>query len=171
MHQIYSVSIPEYKIQQKPNYTTVGRVIDECIKEHFLDKEIAIRCLSLQDHQGLSVEELIAIIEKTGTDKYDPKRKMSVSHDFYSQKGVELFATPIKVTPNLTLMDEIIKDFYEGAKVDRGYSLKIDLLVIYDLYRLQEIPIIYDDGVGHEAYRFKNAQKKSDALLGFIRIE
>lgn len=169
-HPIFKISLPEYSIDKKPDYETIGKKIDQVLIDNFLGQNIAIRCLSLQDHPGMSVEQLIEIIETTGTDKYDPQRKMTVAHNFYSEKGIETFATPVQVTENMKQMNDIIKDFYEGALYDRGYSLKIDLIVIYDISHLEVIPIKYDDGIGRESFKFKNPEKKQSAVLGFIKI-
>ncbi len=126
--------------------------------------------MSLQDHPGKSLDELIEIITKTGTDRYNISRKMAVAHDFYSDKGIEIFAVPAEVNKELDISAEAIQDFYEGALKDRGYSLKIDLVVIYDLEQLELIPIKYDDGIGKDAYKFRYPSRKSDAVLGFIKI-
>lgn len=170
MKPVYTLSIPAYKQNEKPDYGKIGKLIDDTLKEKFLHKNIAIRCLSLQDHPNKPIEELIQIIQTAGTDRYDPSRKMSVAHDFYMKKGVELFATPVKVSSDLSIMSEIIKDFYDGALKDRSYSLKVDLIVIYDLTQLELIPIQYEDGIGDDAYRFRDSEKRSDAVLGFVKI-
>lgn len=169
MKPVFSVSLPEYTLDKQPNYNVVGGRIDEVIKEQFKNYRIALRYLSLQDHQSLTADELINIINRTGTDKYDPERKMSVAHDFYSEKGVEMFAVPIPKFSDLDSMG-VIKDFYEGALVDRGYSLRIDLVVVYDLDQLESIPIQYDDGVGEDAFKFKYPENKADAVLGFVKV-
>jgi hypothetical protein len=170
MKPVFSASVPEYRVDHKPNYERIGKIIDQVISANFNSKNVAIRCLSLQDHPGLSIEDLVKTIEKLGTDKYDPQRRMSVAHDFYTKKGVDIFASEVKVNSKLTLMDEVIKDFYEGALADRGYSLKIDLITIYDKSQLDALPIQYADGVGQDAFRFKYPDKKTDAILGFITI-
>ncbi len=170
MKHVYAISLPGYHKGSKPDCEYIGKLLDDTIKAHFMSQHIAIRALSLQDHPDKSTDDLITIISETGTDKYDPARKMSVAHDFYTDKGVEIFATPVKVTDDLRLMNEVLKDFYEGALGDRGYSLKIDLLVIYDFDQLVTIPIRYDDGVGKEAFKFKDPDKKSNTLRGFIKI-
>lgn len=169
MKPVYVLSIPEYRADSKPNYTAVGSIIDNTIKDHFSGK-IALRYLSMQDHPDISLDKLIKIIDETGTDKYAPGRKMSVAHDFYSEKGVGLFAVPAEISPKLNISKEALKDFYEGAIHDRGYSLRIDLVVIYDLNLLESIPIQYVNGVGKDAYKFRKPNQKEDAVLGFIKL-
>lgn len=170
MKPSYSLHIPEYSIQLQPDYKKIGVLIDDEVKKRFFGRHVAIRYLSLQDHTGLELDNLIQIIDETGSDRYDPERKMSVAHDFYTEKGVELFAVPAIVDAHLDISSDSIKDFFEGAKIDRGYSLKIDLLVIYDADKLDNIPIKYDDGIGKESFKFKDPNNKQDAVLGFIKI-
>ncbi len=171
MKPVYLVSVPEYNLAQKPDYEKIGNTIDEEIKKNFSDKHIATRCLSMQDHPNMTIDTLIEYIDKNGTDKYDIGKKMSVAHDFYTEKGVELFASPIFVSPQLKHMSEVIKDFYEGALEDRGYAVKIDLILVYNLDKLELIPIQYDDGIGNDAFKFKNPKNKQEAVLGFIKIQ
>ena len=56
-------------------------------------------------------------------------------------------------------------DFYESAYAERGYSLRLDLLIVYDLNHLEAVP--EDDPKG---YAFKYPDRKKDALLGIIHI-
>lgn len=168
---IHKVHIPEYKVGEKPDYRAVGRKIDEEIKLHFLGKRVGLRYLSLQDHPGHTLDTLTQIIIQTGTDRYDPKRKMSVAHDFYDEKGVELFVMPVTVNAELRVSENTISDFWDGALEDRGYSLRIDLVVIYDLEQLEKIDIRYEDGnVGEGDYKFRFPARKADAILGIIQI-
>ncbi len=166
----YKIELPEYVVGQTPDYASVGRRLDETLIHNFNGKHIAIRCLSLRDHPSMSLEQLIETISKTGTDKYDPSREMSVAHDFYTEKGVELFAIPCRVDENAHLMGEAIKDFYEGALEDRGYPMRVDLMVIYDMEQLELVPIDYDGKIGDDAYKFKNLGNRADAVLGFISV-
>jgi len=164
-----TVTIPDYVIGHKPDYIAIGEKIDKIIKDHFSRKSIAIRCLSLQDHPGMTTDELIGIISKSGTDRYDPQRKLSVAHDFYAEKGVELFASPYD--NKAETISEIIEDMYESALGDRGYSIKVDLMVVYDQAQLDIIPIKYDDGgVGTGDFKFKDPKHKQNAVVGFIKI-
>ena len=168
---ICTVAIPEYTTSQKPNYIVVGKKIDEVIEEHFLGLSVALRYLSLEDHSSKSLNELTKIIQKTGTDRYDPERKMSVAHDFYSEKGVELFAVPVKVTLGFQVSPDTIADFYEGALEDRGYPIRIDVVVVYDLAQLEKIDIKYENGdIGEGDYKFRFPERKADAVLGIIQV-
>ncbi len=170
MKPVYSISISEYNLANKPEYEKVGGIIDAEIKKYFMGKHIATRCLSMQDHPNMTIDSLVEYIDKNGTDKYNADRKMSVAHDFYAEKGVELFVSPIFVSPQLNHMSEVVADFYEGALEDRGYAIKVDLIAIYDLEKLELIPIQYDDGIGNDAFKFKDSHSKQEAVLGFIKV-
>ena len=170
MKPVYTVSIPDYKTEGKPTYEKWGLSIDTVLRLNFFGKKIAVRYLSTEDHAGMSAEELIKIIETTGTDKYDPNRKMSVAHDFYAEKGIDLFAVKADVDDELNISAQALEDFFEGAIMDRGYAIQPNVLVVYDRDQLETISIVYDDGVGEDGYKFKNAEKKADAVLGFIKI-
>ena len=165
-----SIKLPNYKLGQPINFVDIGTEIDKVVSENFPQGDIAIRAISLRDHGKLSREDLIEIISKLGTDKYDSQRKMAVAHDFYQDKGVELFAVPIRKGEKVAFASEMVEDFAVGAIQDRGYALRIDLLIIYDLNQLEEIPIQYPEWIGKDAFRFKRMDKKS-ALKGFVRIE
>lgn len=167
----YEVLVPEYTPELQPDYAAVGNKVDAIIQKKFMGREAALRYLSLQDHSAMTLDELINTIEKTGTDRYDSNRPMSVAHEFYKQKEVELFAVPITIDDRTNVTAEALKDFDEGAIKDRGYSLRINLVVVYDLSQLEHIPIQYDDGVGEDAFKFKYPEKRAEAVLGFVVLK
>lgn len=65
-------------------------------------------------------------------------------------------------------MAETLLLFYEGTLADRGYSIRLDILMLYDLDQLQPV----DDGLPEESYEFmfKYPDRKQEALLGVIKI-
>ena len=169
---VYVLSIPEYTIHEKPDYKKIGDKIDSSIKKHFLGKKVCIRALGSQDHH-FSQEELIQKIIMQGTDRYDLDKK-SFWHEWkvYKNKGIDLFACFKKITKDFHFMHEVIGDFYEGALADRGYSVRIDILLFYDPEKLEMIPIIYaEDDVGEDAWKFKFPEQKREALLGIIKVD
>ncbi len=171
---IYTLSLSEYRLDKAPDYETVGGEINEAIKKYFLGREVAVRCLGVADHPGMTREALIGTIQELGTDRYDPERKM-VCHDHYIHQGVEpmssIFATIYDFTKGAELMTETVEDFYEGALADRGYRVRVDLVLVYDLGHLHNQPIDYGKGdIGHDCFVFKNPEQKNQALLGIINI-
>ena len=96
---VHTISLPEYRVEHKPNYQVVGRKLDAIVQKHFAAKNIAIRAISLADHPALSRHELVSLITELGTDKYDPQRK-GVLHDFYAPFQIDLHALPCTVLEN-----------------------------------------------------------------------
>lgn len=192
--KVFAVKIPEYNLEQSPNFTVIGAKLDNIIKENFPGKWLAVRGVSLQDHPGGSLAWLVEKIKVIGTDRYDPKRK-GVLEDLDTEFSIELHAIPIMyknemVCPHYSgerretgsAIGELLNDFVVGAVVDRGYSLRIDVLMLYDLDQLTPAPLTWTEkGPTHTdnpispqetcTFRFKNPANKKRALLGIISIE
>lgn len=168
----YSISTPEYSVASKPDYEKIGSKLDSFIKNHFLGKKVCIRALGTQDHK-LSTDALIEKIKEAGTDKYDLTRTSFWEEwDVYKGKGIDLFACFKEITADFKFMHEVVGDFYEGAQADRGYSVKVDLLLFYDAEKLEMVPIKYaQDDIGEDAWKFKFPENKQDALTAIVRIE
>ncbi|MDD2889954.1 MAG: hypothetical protein PHE49_04855 [bacterium] len=71
--KILSISLPEYTIDKKPDYMVIGPKVDRIIEENFNNHQLAIRGIGMVDHPEYNLDELVEIIYKLGTDKYDPK--------------------------------------------------------------------------------------------------
>ncbi len=167
---VHIVSIPEYRRDTKPDYQIVAKKINEMILSHFPGEGTAIRCLSVADHPNQSLDSLIETIQRLGTDKYDPNRE-GVLHDFYKGRGIDLFALAYDRISGEKIVAETIENFYEGALQDRGYRVKLDVVLIYDLNQLEFVPVDYGKGdMGRDAFRFKDPANKVKALLGIIKI-
>ncbi len=137
---------------------------------------MALRGIYLQDHPDLSRTELVTTILELGTDRYDPERK-SIHHDYFGPLGVDLHAVPCEVTDRLrglkdddyvkapSFSGEFIRDFFESARAERGYSLRLDILIAYDLNLLVAVP-----AGATMSYAFKYPDRKRDALLAVINV-
>lgn len=183
---VHSISIPEYVRGEKPDYLAVGRQLDRVIGAHF-QGDIAIRGITIADHPGLTLDDLVATILELGTDRYDPERK-AVLHERYDPHGVELHVLPCTVVegklqsphidPRATyVMEDVVGVFYEGPPFDRnGPPIRLDVLTIYDPHQLEHIRFVVSDensGEGGErdgGFRFKHPNRKRDALLGIVKI-
>lgn len=180
MPPVYTIELPEYSVATAPDAEGLGTPLDAFIAERF-SGAIALRELSLADHPELTRTELIEIIQRVGTDRYDPERR-GVLHDFYEPYGVELHALPCTITPNKKLISthcegsviaDCIVDFYEGPPVDRnGPPLRIDLILVYDRSVLEPVPVIYDSGPAEDPceFRFRFPGRKVEALLGIVSL-
>jgi hypothetical protein len=192
---VYTIALPEYTVEQQPDWLPIGRKLDRLIEEHFAGKRLAIRGIDLVDHPGWSLDDLVATIQQIGTDRYNPDRE-AVHGDFGTGIPIDLHAGPHVVTerlrslrpkdqeavghPDYTAMGEVVGLFYEGALADRGYSIRLDILMIYDLDQLEPAPIqwtpkgpvlgLLPPPEESSEFTFKNPDQKQQALLGMIKI-
>lgn len=171
--KIISISIPEYTIDAQPNYKAIGDKIDRVLEENFTGKEVAIRALSSTDHTQYTLDELAQVILEKGTDKYDPNRKGVEGFEDYDVDFQAGFGTVGKDLEGEGA--DIIQKFYENTLLDRGYRLRIDLLLIYDLNQLTKAEKNPEKEGVHPRlepylFKFKNPENKPQALIGIIKI-
>jgi hypothetical protein len=183
--KVISIPVSEYTVLQKPDYLNIGRKVDEVIEKLFGDGKYVYRVIGLDDHPGLTLDELVDIILKSGTDKYDPARK-SVCHeqfcvyDYDIQAGsFEIRNAKIVIEPTdrfPSLFGDTVYDFYEHTPLDRGYPVRIDLLVLYDPDKMELAKLIKPESpkvkpeLEKYLYRFKDRKNKRDALLGIVKV-
>jgi GNAT superfamily N-acetyltransferase len=183
--KILEIEIPEYNLESKPNYESIGKKVDKLIEANFGDGKYILRAIGSQDHQEKTLDELAEIIVKTGTDKYDPNRK-AVCHDEFSgydydiQAGILEISNGKIVIPNdykyKSEFADIIWHFFEHTIFDRGFSVRIDLLLIYDITKLKLAEKFSPDsldvreGLESYLYKFIDQENKNDALLGIVKI-
>lgn len=110
----------------------------------------------------MSINELIEIIKKTGTDRYDPDRKQIFDH-FYGKHDVHFFAEAVAAEDLEEKLKENIKRFPERTKGDRGVAVVPDIAIIYDASKCEMIMNVYDDHDTSDCFRFKSNPK--DALI------
>ena len=142
--KVIEISAPEYKIDSKPDYMAVGTKIDRLIGSSFEDGKYVVRAIGSSDHPGKSLDEVAEIILKLGTDKYDPDRKevgdfSAYNHHFQGSsfeiaKG-KLAGDERKVY--VSVFGDIVYHFYEYTPFDRGYPVRIDILMIYHADKLE----------------------------------
>lgn len=172
---VISFPLPEYTIDQKPNYA-LGTKVDELVKGNFDTRNIVVRAISLLDHPQFSLDELVAIILEKGTDKYDPTRK-GVAHEEFEPYKVDFQASGFEIDGQTgSMFGGIMRNFYENAPIDRGYPLRIDLLIIYDRNGLVQADKVdrsrpsIDPRLEKYLFRFRDPEHKNRALLGIIKI-
>jgi hypothetical protein len=179
---VYSIALPDYRVDHEPDFLALGRVLDAQIIRFFPRRRLAVRGLSLTDHPGKSALELIEIVASLGTDRYDPTRQV-VLEDFYAPYELDLHALPCKTTADGKLISShddgagvmagLLGDFFHGPPLDRGASpMRLDLLTVYDRTQLEAVAVDY----GHDSnedpceFRFIHPERKSAALLGIIEL-
>ena len=175
---VYTLDLPEYSIERKPDYAALGPRIDRFLVERFAGSRIALRAVFLDDHPDLSRAQLVEKILEVGTDRYDPQRK-GMHHDWYASVGVELHVVTFAVSDRLgalededyqaapSPMGEFMMDFFESAlgEPGRGYSMRMDILLAFDLDQLVALPPEEPRG-----YAFKYPDNKQAALLGVVNV-
>lgn len=170
---ILEISIPEYKANVKPDYLAVGPKLDELLEQHFMGQDVVLRCIGSQDHPGKSLDELADIIVKTGTDKYDLTRKGQGYNIGVEQgKHIDFFGTPVKIRAGTEVFTrELLDDFYNGSLGDRGYAIRIDIVIIYDADKLTIVEHLYGEDIEEsDGFVFRDQEHKSNAVLGVLKI-
>lgn len=120
-----------------------------------------IRLISSKDHD-ISRDELADIIRKTGTDRYDKKRK-HVFFDYYGKHDFDFFAGESSVETLEKDINEAVRLLPSRTKGDRGYEVKPDIIIIYDSSKCIELDGVYDYKSGSDCYKFKS--NPLDALI------
>jgi hypothetical protein len=183
--KVIAVSVPEYTVDKKPDYLKIGRKVDTVIEKNFSDRKYIYRAIGKDDHPRLTLDELVSIILKTGTDKYDPTRK-GVCHEQFSVYDYDIQAGSFEIRNSKivieetdtypTLFGDTIYDFYENAPQDRGYPVRVDLLVLYDTSKLELAKLKNPESeevnprLTKYLYKFKERENKREALLGIVKI-
>ena len=183
--KLIEVHLPEYHIKKKPDYIKLGKKVDRVIEKSFPDGKYILRALGSDDHPNLSLDKLADIVLKTGTDRYDPNRK-GVCHDEFCGYDYDIQAGAITIKNGKlvipkdykypTEFGDVVWHFYEHTHLDRGYAVRIDLLLIYDTTKLKKARKVNPKAppvrrkLINFLYKFKNPKNKKDALLGIIKI-
>lgn len=183
--KILEISLPEYTATEKPDYIKIGAKLDRLIEENFSEfQEIAIRAVGLIDHPGKTLDGLVKSISETGTDKYDSNRKSFV-HEEFSAYDFDLQASRYyfeerhllsKDQTDLPPSAGIIRGFNEWTLQDRGYKIRLNLLLIYNMEELELGKKIKADapdlreGLTKCLFKFKDSKRKQDALVGIIKL-
>ncbi len=170
----YGIEIPEIYEDNKPNFEKYGRIIDGCLKEHFLGKKVAIRVLGSCEHPNRTQDELIEIIKEIGHDRYDADRTGD-RYENIENKEIEIFAMPpYVVKENEEYFKNFLIPFYYWPIKQRGYPVRVDIAIIYNPALLIEVPHIYkgrENELKKDGFVFKDPKNKSNAIIGIIKIE
>ncbi len=183
--KIIEVHVPEYHIKNKPDYFKIGKKVDKEIESNLPDGNYIYRAIGKDDHPKLSINELTSVILKLGTDKYDPDRK-EVCHQGFSMYDHDIQAGLFEIKKHKIILDSsyehtslfgyTVKKFYENVLLDRGYRVKIDILIIYDATKLERATKISSKAKDIKPelkeclYKFKDPENKRDALVGIVKI-
>ena len=172
---IYEVLISEYNFKKgKPDFNLISSKLIKCLRENFFGKRIALRLLGSMDHPGKSKDDIIKIVKKLGTDRYDSSRKGD-RYENIDNKDIDFFALEFKVGNDNE--EEYIKwalnSFYEWPIKDRSRPIRIDIGVVYDLSKLRVVEHKYlgrESEIKRDGFVFKNPKNKKSSILGIIKI-
>lgn len=133
---VYAISLPQYQVDKEPDHKAIGVVFDKEIKKHFLGQSVIVRGVASSEHPDKSIDELIEIIKRTGSDRYDPDR-VGDRYENIQGKHIDLFAVPEKITESSEVFSTLVWGFYHSAIVIHGYPMRIDIVTIYDAAQLE----------------------------------
>jgi len=169
--KVLNVHLPHYNLDLEPDHKNIGKPVDELLKQHFMGQTVLIRALGSMEHPNKSVDEMIKIIETTGTDRYDPER----TGDRYANiqgRYIDLYALRRTISARTKLFWQLSWSFYQSPLKTRGYPVKVDILVVYDPKQLKAV-VHQPEGHPHvkrDGFVFKHPEDKSAAILGIIKI-
>ncbi len=168
---VYQISVPEYHVKSRPDHKAIGVKIDRVIKRHFLGKKVAIRCLSSNEHKGKSINDIIRIIKRDGTDRYNPQRKGD-RYENIEGKPIDFFALDFMVTAKGKYMEQFIEPFYTWSIKLKGKPTKLNLIIVYNLSKLKRVVHQYEGrtDIKRDGFVFKDTENKNQALMGIIKI-
>lgn len=171
MPKVITINIPTYSVETEPDHQTIGSLVDEAIKRDFMGSTIIARGISMSAHPDKNIDELVGIIESTGTDRYDPERAGD-RYENIQDKQIDLFGFRRKVTPRMRLFKDISWGFYHGSKAIHGEPVRIDLVTIYDADQLKAVLHQYEgrDDKKRDGFVFRNPGDKTTAVLGVVKI-
>ena len=181
--KVVEISAPEYTIDARPDYMAVGTRVDRVIGASFEDGQYVVRAIGSSDHPGKSLDEVVEIILALGTDKYDPDRQevgdfAAYNHDFQGSSVEiaqgQLFGEEDAVYASV--FGDIVYHFYEFTPFDRGYPVRIDILMIYHTDKLEQARPVnataarVREDLEQYLYRFSDPSAKAQALAGVVKI-
>ncbi len=169
--KICQISLSNYNIRQMPDYKALGKSVDAVLKKHFFGKRLAIRCISSNEHKGKTVNELIKIISKNGTDRYIQEVKYT-NYKNVGNKRIDFFALDRTVTLKNKIMWQFFWSFYHFPKLQKLKPAKIDLVILYDRKQLKSVRYTEDGKkFKQDGFIFKNSLNKPKAVEGFVILK
>lgn len=170
---IYTVCLPHYNFDNgEPDHKAISTPVDDTLREHFMGQTILVRALGSHEHQGKSVDELINIIKTTGSDRHDPAR-IGDRYTNIRGKHFDLCALRRTITAKSKIFWQLSWSFYQSPLEERGYPVKVDILIIYDPKQLKAvtyIPVGQNGRVMRDGFVFRNQAKKPEAIKAIIKI-
>ena len=179
---ILSVSLPEYAIEEPPDYLSIGRQVDALLAAALEDGPYLVRALSLAEHPDKSLDDFAALVLRHGTDKYDPERQeeekafAGYDHEFHLSpvevRGGRVFdleweAGDAQLAEKIGVAAADCVGYFAGISfrfrdfilLARGVSLRVDDTLGKDVGDLADY-----------LFKFKNPGRKAEALAAVVKI-
>jgi hypothetical protein len=171
MIPVYRIKIPGYISGEKPDWVTIGAMVDRIIKKHFMGRKVAIRCLGSQEHPGKSADDMVKIIKKLGHDRYDPERKGD-RYENVQNKNIDIFAIDFTVCPKSVIVENFIEPFWTWPPKLGRDPVRLDIVILYDRTKLRRVLHRYEGrtDIKKDGFIFKDQENRKDALMGIIKI-
>lgn len=171
MPKVIEISLPEYQITSEPDHEAIGKIVDDELRKHFMGRSIVARGIGSSEHPGKTIDELVEIIKRDGTDRYDVNR-MGDRYENIQGKHIDLFGFRRKVGPHMQLFKDVVYGFYHSALGLHGEAVRIDILIIYDAAKLQAVVHQYEGRTDkkRDGFVFRDPAHKQDALHGVVKI-
>lgn len=176
--EILEIHLPQYKPRIRPDELSIGEKFDALLYncQRLKGRDTVVRGIGLQDHDGVTLDEMVEEILTTGTDMNDPSIKPRAYEVIPKQdRGKSFWGKAVKIDK---IMDgdigSLIGEFYESAlsKEERGHSVRLDVLMIYDRNKLEMRTGIYpkEESSGTDLFVYKDPEDKIGALLAIVKI-
>ncbi|MGW5361765.1 hypothetical protein [Actinopolymorpha pittospori] len=167
----FDIDACQYRVDTEPDHRAIGAVVDAEIKRYFMGRTVVVRGIGSQDHPGRTVDELVEIIRRYGTDRYDPTRK-GLGYENLENKHIDLFAIRRKVTPRMRLFKDLSWGFYHGSIAVHGKPTRLDILTIYDAAKLRQVIHQYEGRTDRkrDGFAFRDPERQQEALLGIAKL-
>lgn len=169
--KLIDLDLLQYQIDKEPDYKAIGKIVDDELRKHFMGRTIVARGIGSSEHPGKTIDELIEIIKRDGTDRYDPSRNGD-RYENIQGKRIDLFGFRRKVTSRMQLFRDVAYGFYHSAISIHGKPTRIDILTIYDAAKLKAVVHQYEGRTDkkRDGYIFRDPAHRADAVLGVIKI-
>ncbi|MFH1620671.1 MAG: hypothetical protein ABIB04_01155 [Patescibacteria group bacterium] len=170
MIKTFSIRIPEYHVRKKPDAKAIGLKLDEIIKREFMSRRLAIRCISSQEHKRKSISDLVRIVKRLGTDRYDSCR-VGDRYGNREDKCIDFFALDFKVSPKSRMLEKFIEPFYSWPISVNQKPIRLDLAILYERSKVKRVVHTYDgQRKKRDGFVFKDQNNKPEAIVGIIKI-
>lgn len=168
---VFTLTVPDYQVTSEPDYMAIGKVVDDELRKHFMGRTIVARGIGSSEHPGKTIDELVEIIKRDGSDRYDPSRTGD-RYENIQGKHIDMFGFRRKVGPHMQLFKDVVYGFYHSALGLHGKAVRIDILIIYDAAKLKAVLHQYEGRADkkRDGFVFREPARKQDALLGVIKI-